>query len=83
MTPLPPDFWTKPYPGGVFGIIIGAVIGAALGFAFSNYAIRRGWWTDGPSRLASNTNFIVAVFAGVGGPVGPVVGSLIVFHSTH
>jgi hypothetical protein len=76
MTPLPPDFWTKPYPGGMFGILVGGIIAGVLGWAFSNYAVRRGWWTH--SIFA--TRIIVGVFTIVGVTVGSRVGALVVFY---
>jgi hypothetical protein len=83
MTPLPPDFWVKPQPGGMPGIFIVGSIGAAVGRALSKHALRRGWWTEGSFVFLTPSNFITLIFAAIGCVIGSVVPPLIVFYWAH
>ena len=69
MATLPPDFWTKPQPGGITGLWIGAVVGGALSFYLFPGGGRYSW-----------QGFLTTVFAAIGAFIGMVVGMLIVFY---
>jgi hypothetical protein len=73
---LPPDFWTKPQPGGGVGLVAGSVIGAALWCYFFLPAYLKARW---PSLANSCLLMVLVVMLGCGVALGITFGSLIAF----
>jgi phosphate/sulfate permease len=69
MATLPPDFWDKPQPGGMTGLIIGGIIGAGLAL----YLFRGG-------DLFSWQGFVTMLFGSIGMMIGMLIGMFVAFY---
>jgi uncharacterized BrkB/YihY/UPF0761 family membrane protein len=75
MAMLPPDFWTKPQPGGLTGIYVGAAIAGVLWYYFFFAAY---WKTSYPSLKNTGWLMVAAIMGAVGCILGSIIGPLIV-----
>jgi ABC-type xylose transport system permease subunit len=73
---LPPDFWTKPLPGGQVGLFVGLIIGAA---AWCYFVLPAYWKAKWPSFKSWYLMVVMAPMMIIGGTVGAIIGTLIAF----
>jgi hypothetical protein len=76
MMTLPPDFWTKPQPGGMTGIFVGMGIAAALWLYFFGPAYWKMPFGRSAKRMGLLTILLIMLLAVIipGGVVGSLIG---------